>query len=109
MSLKVKDILKSTNGNLIIGNLEQECDGFIEDTRKIKSNGTYVAIKGEKVDGNIFWEEAFKNGANAVILNKFKLDPQKIEKYKKTGKNNYRSRRYNRSFKTNGYYKKKNV
>ena len=86
MSLKVKDILKATNGNLIIGNLEQECEGFIEDTRKIKPNGTYVAIKGEKVDGSIFWEEAFKNGANAVILNKFELDPQKIEKYKETGK-----------------------
>ena len=55
MSLKVKDILKSTNGNLIIGNLEQECDGFIEDTRKIKPNGTYVAIKKEKKLMEIFF------------------------------------------------------
>ena len=35
MNLKIKDILKCTNGKLIIGDTEKECKNYSKDTRTI--------------------------------------------------------------------------
>ena len=83
MNLKIKDILKCTNGKLIIGDTEKECKNYSKDTRTIKKGDTYIGIKGEKFDGSSFWKDALNNGA--VIINNIKLD--EIEEYKKQNKN----------------------
>ena len=85
MNLKIKDILKCTNGKLIIGDTEKECRNYSKDTRTIKKGDTYIGIKGEKFDGSSFWKEALNNGAETVIINNIKLD--EIEEYKKQNKN----------------------
>lgn len=85
MNLKIKDILKCTNGKLIIGDTEKECTNYSKDTRTIKKGDTYIGIKGEKFDGSSFWKEALNNGAETVIINNIKLD--EIEEYKKQNKN----------------------
>ena len=82
MNLKIKDIIKCTNGILVTGNEEQECENFSRDTRVIKKGDTFVAIKGESFDGNIFWQEAFDNGADTVIMDKIEIKKEDIEKYK---------------------------
>ncbi|MEM2145482.1 MAG: UDP-N-acetylmuramoyl-tripeptide--D-alanyl-D-alanine ligase [Candidatus Jordarchaeaceae archaeon] len=43
------------------------------DSRKIKNDSLFVAIKGEKYDGHNFIEEAISRGAKAVVINKNKL------------------------------------
>ena len=86
MKLKIKDILKCTNGDLIIGNKLKECKNFSKDTRTIKKGDTYIGIKGEKFDGNLFWKDAFDKGADVVIINKIILDNKEIEKYNKENK-----------------------
>ncbi|MGE5401050.1 MAG: UDP-N-acetylmuramoyl-tripeptide--D-alanyl-D-alanine ligase [Ignavibacteriales bacterium] len=43
------------------------------DTRTIKKNSVFVAIKGKKFDGHKFVSEAVKKGASAVIVNKNRL------------------------------------
>ena len=85
MNLKIKDILKCTNGKLIIGDIEKECTNYSKDTRTIKKGDTYIGIKGEKFDGSSFWKNALNNGAETVIINNIKLD--EIEEYKKQNKN----------------------
>ena len=85
MNLKIKDILKCTNGKLIIGDTEKECTNYSKDTRTIKKGDTYIGIKGEKFDGSSFWKDALNNGAETVIINNIKLD--EIEEYKKQNKN----------------------
>lgn len=85
MNLKIKDILKCTNGKLIIGDTEKECKNYSKDTRTIKKGDTYIGIKGEKFDGSSFWKNALNNGAETVIINNIKLD--EIEEYKKQNKN----------------------
>ena len=82
MNLKIKDIIKCTNGVLITGNEEQECENFSKDTRIIKEGDTFVAIKGESFDGNLFWKEAFDNGADTIIINKIEINDKDLEKYK---------------------------
>ena len=74
MNLKIKDILKCTGGKLIQGDENYECENFTNDTRKIEKGDTYIAIKGEKFDGNIFFEEAIEKGADTVILENKKIE-----------------------------------
>ncbi len=67
-NITVKDILKLTSGVLITGNEKLECKNFSRDSRNIKEGDTYIGIKGEKFDGNLFWKNALKKGANCVII-----------------------------------------
>ena len=89
MNLKIQDILNCTNGKLIIGNKNKECQNYSKDTRTIKKGDTYIGIKGEKFDGSTFWKDAFENGAETVIINKINLNNEKnkIEEYKSQNKN----------------------
>ncbi len=82
----VKDILEITKGRLITGNLEAECVDFSKDTRDIKIGDTYIGIKGEKFNGNEFWNLALDNGANVVIVEKIEFDNLNLEKYIKENK-----------------------
>ena len=86
MNLKVEDILKVTKGDLIIGDLKNECTSFSRDTRTIKKNDTYIAIRGENFDGNLFWRNAFEKGADVVIMDKVNLAEEDLVKYKKNRK-----------------------
>ena len=80
-NLTVGDILKVTKGELIIGNEKLECENFSRDTRNIQKGDTYIAIKGEKFDGNIFWKEAFKNGADSVIVQDIEFSNEELKEY----------------------------
>ena len=86
MNLKIEDILKCTDGKLIIGDINKECKNYSRDTRTIKEGDTYIGIKGENFDGSNFWEDAFKNGADTVIISPLKISEEKIEEYSQKGK-----------------------
>ena len=82
-NLTVKDIIECTNGELIIGDEHIICANFKRDTREIKKDDVFIAIKGKNFNGNKLWEEAFNNGAKAAILSEItREDKEKIEKYK---------------------------
>lgn len=85
MNLTIEDILKATNGKLIIGDKCNKCSDFCKDTRIINKGDTYVGIKGENFDGNLLWEDALKKGANTVIVQGINFDEKKLELYE--GKN----------------------
>ena len=79
--IKVKDILKLTNGNLITGDEELVCENFSKDTRTIQKGDIYIGIKGAKFDGNQFWKEALDKGASCVIIQDIDISSQEKEKY----------------------------
>ena len=80
-NLTVGDILKVTKGELIIGNEKLECENFSRDTRSIQKGDTYVAIKGENFDGNIFWKDAFKSGADCVIVQDIEFSNEELKEF----------------------------
>ena len=51
-----------------IHSLFLKCNLVVIDTRKIKSNSLFVAIKGENFDANTFAQEALDKGASFVIV-----------------------------------------
>ena len=79
--MNVKNIIKVTNGKLIIGNEEIECENFSKDTRTIEKGDIYIGIKGEKFDGNAFWKQALDNGAKAVIVQDIEVTEEEKVKY----------------------------
>ena len=81
-NITVKDILELTNGELIIGSQDFECENFSKDTRQIKENDIYVGIKGEKFDGNLFWKEALEKGAKCVIVENIDFSKEDLEDFR---------------------------
>lgn len=79
--LNVKDILNVTNGKLLIGEKQEFCENFCRDSREIKKGDIYLGIKGEKINGSIYFEEAFENGAKGVILQDIIITEEQIKKY----------------------------
>ena len=66
--MKIEQILKVTNGKLLNGTKEAICQNFSTDTRKIKNGDTFIALKGEKYDGNEFVKNAIDKGAKTCII-----------------------------------------
>lgn len=73
-NIKVKDIVKICNGNLIYGNEEYVCEDFSKDTRTIKAGDVFVGIKGENFDGNTLYKEAIEKGAKVCLLQEIEID-----------------------------------
>ena len=52
------------------GDLQREISGITYDSRAVKKGFLFVAVKGEKVDGHNYIENAIANGAAAVVCGK---------------------------------------
>ena len=68
-TLKIMDILKD---NIIkISNIQNKLiSEFKIDSRKVKENDAFVAIKGKNLDGNDYIKEAIDNGCKLIITTK---------------------------------------
>lgn len=64
----VKDIVSLCGGKILYGDENLLLSTFCIDTRKLEKNDVYVGIKGENVDGNNFYKEAYDKGASCLIL-----------------------------------------
>lgn len=78
MNIKVNDIIKICNAELIFGNKDEICENFSKDTREIQEGDVYIGIKGENFDGNNFFEKALENGAKVCILENIDI-PENIK------------------------------
>lgn len=67
-SLTVYDVLRLCKGKLIVGKNDVVLGTFCHDTRKIQEGDVYVGIKGDRIDGNTLYKEAFERGARVAIL-----------------------------------------
>ena len=64
----VKEIVNICKAKLYCGQDDIICETFTNDTRKIINKACYIGIKGANFDGSAFYDEAFKKGACAVII-----------------------------------------
>jgi UDP-N-acetylmuramoyl-L-alanyl-D-glutamate--2,6-diaminopimelate ligase len=63
--MKIKDLIKEDFS--IVGDLDKEISGISFDSRNIKSGDIFFALRGEKVDGHIFIDEAINKGASSIV------------------------------------------
>jgi len=70
----LKEISKSNNINLNI-----KIRNASINSKDIKKNDVFFAIKGKKKDGNLFVKEAIKKGASLVVVNKLQKTLRQIK------------------------------
>ena len=80
-NIKIEDVLRICNGELIEGEENTEISSFCKDTRIIKKGDFYIAIKGETINGNSFVEQALEKGAIGCLIDE-QIDKSIVEKYK---------------------------
>ena len=78
MELNLKEILEAIEGEILIQN-KSEFNKLCIDTRKIKENDIYLAIKGENFNGNSFVKEAFLKGATIAIIDEVLIDLKEVK------------------------------
>ena len=66
--MKLKDVIKNVEGIKTYGNLETEITNITSDSRNIKPNGLFFAIRGYSLDGTKFINSAIENGAKAIVV-----------------------------------------
>lgn len=65
--MELKNILSGLEGLKVKGDLDIKITSIESDSRNVKENGLFVAIKGFDVDGHDYIKAAIENGATAVI------------------------------------------
>lgn len=66
--MKLKEMLVGLEGLKVKGDLELEIKGLESNSKKVKKNYLFIAIKGFDVDGHQYISDAIKKGAIAVII-----------------------------------------
>lgn len=64
--LKTEDIIEATGGNVIYGNA-RPFTGVCIDSRQIKEDELFIALKGDRFDGHDFLAEALEKGSGAIV------------------------------------------
>ena len=68
--LKLEEVLKEIKGEILCGEKNKEITSVSIDTRTIKKGETYIALKGEKVNGSIYCKSAIEKGATICFIQK---------------------------------------
>lgn len=63
-------IIGSSGGRLAAGPAEGTIEGFATDSRHKGEGWLFVALKGERVDGHDYLEDASRNGAKAALVSR---------------------------------------
>lgn len=63
----LKDILYKVSINAVVGSTDVEVSAIQFDSRKVKKNGLFVAIRGLLADGHNFIDKSVESGAIAVV------------------------------------------
>lgn len=74
--MKLRTILNGLEELKAKGNLDEEITSIAYDSRKVKEDGVFVAIKGFNVNGHDYIAQAVQKGAKAVVVQ----DGEKIKK-----------------------------
>ena len=80
--MKVEDIIKATNGRLLVGDPQEDCENFCTDTRKIQKGDVYVGLKGEKFNGNEYYKDALEKGAKVAVISGIEVTKEDLDQYK---------------------------
>ena len=66
--MKLVELLKDVSYNLVQGDLEIEISDIAYDSRKVNADTAFVAMKGFRVDGHDYIEQAILNGCKCIIV-----------------------------------------
>ena len=75
---ELKEILFGVNIDSVYGDINVSISEISFDSRQIKQNSIFIALKGNDVDGHDYIDQSINKGATVVICETF---PEKIDEY----------------------------
>ena len=79
MEMTFDELLKYSNGEIILDNENKKFNKLSTDTRKIENNNIFLALKGENFNGNNYVLDAFNKGAKIAIVDEVKCDLNELK------------------------------
>jgi UDP-N-acetylmuramoyl-tripeptide--D-alanyl-D-alanine ligase len=73
-ALSIAELLESTGGCLLRGDLQTTVDSFVIDTRRLRPGGVFFALEGKRTDGHKFLGQAARGGAVAAVVEREPAD-----------------------------------
>src|SRR6185503_20004329 len=64
------EIAETTGGKILFGTPDRYVRGVFTDTRAVMPGGLFVAIMGQRFDGNAFAADALRAGASAALVSR---------------------------------------
>lgn len=83
--MKIEQILKDIKIESVSGNKIHDISSVEFDSRKVKKDSLFVAVKGYKTDGHDFISSAILSGAAAILCEVMPVNPDKNVYWVKTG------------------------
>ncbi len=78
MEMTFEELLKYSEGELILNNKNKKFNKLSTDTRKIEKDNIFLALKGENFNGNKYVKEAFEKGASIAIVDEVLYNEEEI-------------------------------
>ncbi len=66
--MELKKILQGIDGIKAKGNLELDIPDITNDSRKVKKESMFIAVKGFETDGHIYLKEVIEKGARVIMV-----------------------------------------
>ncbi len=66
--MELKKLLNGLETEKVVGDTNIEIEGIAYHSREVRKNFLFAALRGMELDGHKFIEEAIKNGAEAILL-----------------------------------------
>jgi UDP-N-acetylmuramoyl-L-alanyl-D-glutamate--2,6-diaminopimelate ligase len=63
----LKTLLGAISPRAVVGPSDRAVDGLAYDSRRVSRNTVFVALRGEKVDGHAFIDQAVEKGASVIV------------------------------------------
>ena len=74
---KLKEILFKVNIDSVYGDTNINVSKITFDSREVKDQALFIAIKGHKFDGHIYINQAIENGATVVVCENLPVNFEK--------------------------------
>jgi UDP-N-acetylmuramoyl-L-alanyl-D-glutamate--2,6-diaminopimelate ligase len=65
--MQLKTLVSAIPVRQIVGPVDRTVESIAYDSRRVQRNGLFVALRGEKVDGHEFIEQALEKGATVIV------------------------------------------
>lgn len=78
MEMTFEELLKYSEGEIILNNKNKKFNKLSTDTRKIEKDNIFLALKGENFNGNKYVKEAFEKGASIAIVDEVLYNEEEI-------------------------------
>src|SRR5690606_28582107 len=104
--MELTELLNCVNAIQVLGEVQRQDIGSVEyDSRKVKKNSLFVAIKGFNTDGHKFITDALNKGAAAVVVEDNQTVPDELFIHNKAAKIYVKNSRIALAELANGFYK----